>query len=343
MQFWVSTISGSFLLLLAAFEVFSSVLHPRAVTGPMTSIVNKSIHVLLRSRLGRIRRIAVAAGPLLVLAQILVWAGLLLFGASLIFWPQLGGGITAAGEQLPDTSFSTAVYFAGFNLTTLGIGDLVPKTAAMQWITVGVAGLGFSFFTLVLTYVMSIYSTLVGRNRIADEIHYRTGGTGESTEYLKEYLGDDKASLLNQDLFKLSSDLAVLLESHHFYPALHYFRFGESHYAMSRMLRFCFETSTCLRALVNIGCADWLISREPTNRITYASHKLLSDTLRYFVRFGTDNRHDEAMNPDEIAMHAKQAGLEFDTQRFSSEYRRLKSEWSNDLESLRACIGEQIT
>lgn len=137
-------------------------LHPRAVTGPMTSLVNRLFHTQLRSRLGKVRKIAVVAGPLFSLAQILVWAGLLLSGAALVFLPHLSESITTAGSQPTGTSFTTAVYYTGFNLTTLGIGNLVPKTANAQWLTAGIAGLGFSFFTLVLTYVLKSLHTCFG-------------------------------------------------------------------------------------------------------------------------------------------------------------------------------------
>ncbi|KAA1258241.1 hypothetical protein LF1_07570 [Rubripirellula obstinata] len=97
MQFWISTVAGVAFTIAGAGETFMAVLYPRAINGPITATVNRVFHRLLK--LGWIAgcRFIVAAGPALIVTQVLCWATLLLAGVSLIVWPQLGTGITARG------------------------------------------------------------------------------------------------------------------------------------------------------------------------------------------------------------------------------------------------------
>lgn len=339
MNTWLLSFAGASLIFLGIWETFMAVLHPRAVTGPVTSAINRGSHRLLKTSLGRSRRVALFSGPLLIVTQVLAWATLLLMGASLIVWPQLGHGITASGDEATDQTFVAAVYYAGFTITTLGLGDLIPRTPSMRILTVTVAGLGFSFFTLVLAYVISIYSTLARRNQFADEIDYRTQRTGDAVNYIGPYLVSADPSLISQDLYTLASNLAELLESHHFYPSLHYFRFAEPRYAMSRMLRVCLEVATVIRCIREIKGPNPSNVSEPADRIWHAALQMLEDTTQHFIvchASGTIDHEKTAIslvhflrdNPDEKS---------FDNDQFVQAYVRMCQTWSADLSALKNC------
>ncbi len=218
------TILGVIIALFGIFETLVAVLYPRAFNGPVTSTIYRGYHYISQRLIGPESTLLLFSGPVLIVFQVAVWAFLLLLGISLVVWPQLGANIVSA-NGVTDQHFETAVYYSGYCVTTLGTGDLVPKTVFARMVTVTSAIIGFSFFTLVLAYVISVYGALERRNQFASEIDYRTGRTGDTFEYLKGYLQSEDNALLHQDLLALSSGLADLLESHHFYPALHYFRF----------------------------------------------------------------------------------------------------------------------
>ncbi len=316
-----------------------AVLYPRAINGPITAALNRLFHELLKVRWIAGCRFIVAGGPMLVVMQVLGWAILLLLGISLIVWPQLGTGITATGPNPTDTDFASAVYYAGFTITTLGVGDLVPRTPAMQVLTITAAGLGFSFFTLVLAYVISVYSTLARRNQFANEIEYRTGRTGESVNYLRAYLSDADPSLINQDLYALSSNMAELLESHHFYPVLHYFRFREPRYAMSRMLRFCLEVASMMRAAREAAPSNPVASAEPVNRLWHASTQMLEETTRHFVVCQPKDNNPDAILATQLA--ALISDSEDDRNRLTTAFVKLQSTWLHDLNALAVCTRSE--
>lgn len=316
-----------------------AVLYPRAVTGPITAVTYRIYHHLSQRVLGPKSRLLLFSGPVLIVAQATVWATLLLVGVSLTIWPQLNAGIISANGTATDTSFVAAVYYAGFSVTTLGTGDLVPQTIFARMVTITAAALGFSFFTLVLAYIISVYSALSRRNRFASEIDYRTGRTGDTLAYLQPHLADDDRALLNQDLCDLASKLADVLESHHFYPALHYFRFSEPRYAMSRMLRFCLETSSLLRTINELQTNQSSVNPEPIERLWHASLQTLEDAKKHFVICRVSEADidvslarrflDQGALTSEISSLAPGA--------FAAAYATHCRKWSDDLASLERC------
>lgn len=317
-----------------------AVLYPRAVTGPITAFVYRIYHHISRQLLGPKSKLLLFSGPVLIVTQATVWATLLLFGISLIVWPQLGTGIVQSNGSGLDASFVTAIYYAGFSVTTLGVGDLVPQTHFARMVTITAAAIGFSFFTLVLAYIISVYSALGRRNQFASEIDYRTQRTGDALAYLKPYLAADDRALLNQDLLDLASKLADLLESHHFYPALHYFRFSEPRYAMSRMLRFCLETATLLRSMNQLQYDRSTVSTEPTERLWNASLHTLEDAMKHFVicRVTLDEVDLSLANRfSELFSSPTSAASTFLRDDFVSAFADNCREWSEDLESLERC------
>jgi hypothetical protein len=337
MNTWLPTLVGVSLIFLGIWETFMAVLHPRAVTGPVTSVINRGSHRLLKTSLGRSRRVVLVNGPLLVVTQVLAWFTLLLLGASLIVWPQLGHGITASGDGATHQTFVAAVYYAGFTFTTLGVGDLVPRTPAMQLLTIMVAGIGFCFFTLVLAYVISVYSTLARRNQFSNEIDFRTGRTGDTFEYLKSYLTERDSSLINQDLYKLSSNMAELLESHHFYPVLHYFRFHEPRYAMSRMLRFCLEVASMMRAIQQTRPSDRTANTEAVDRLWHASRQMLEDTKRHFIICDSvDNDPDPRLAMELSRQISDSPNI---TNDLVAAFMDQQAKWHHDLHALAVCTG----
>lgn len=162
--------------------------------------------------------------------------------------PDLGTAFQFSGSRPTPRGFGTALYVAGFSLSTLGTGDLIATAPATRLLMAAQAFIGFGILTLTLTYVMSIYSALQRRNRFALTLHHLTGDTGDAAELLARIglSADDAAG--RQQLATFASGLDELYESHHFYPILHYFFFRDSHYAMARILYVLSDLVSLLRA-----------------------------------------------------------------------------------------------
>ncbi len=346
MNNWLLSAVGLFLIAIGMWETFVAVLYPRAVMGPIATLINRVFHGFIRTKLFSSSSLVLFSGPLLIVCHAICWATLLLIGFSLLVWPHLGSAIVASGSKPTDTSFSTAVYFAGYSITTLGMGDLIPQTGFTRCVTITAAAVGFSYFTLVLAYIVSVYSTLARRNQFACEIDYRTQRTGHSLQYLTPYLKSGDHSLLNQDLLTLAAGLADLLESHHFYPVLHYFRFKERRYAMSQMLRFCLEVATLLRSLQAAdGTATQRVT-EPSDRLWHASLQLLEDTRKHFVICESTEASMDTSSASELWTHSFSGNANTHVPShddFLKAYETMCETWSRDLHSLEVCTGSTIS
>ena len=122
----------------------------------------------------RRRNLLSFSGPVLFTISFMAWLMLLVIGWAMIYKPALGADITASSGPT-DPSWATAIYYSGFNVTTLGVGDVSAKTALYRLLTVTEAATGFAFFSLVITYFLSVYSELTSRNAFAQGLHHLTG------------------------------------------------------------------------------------------------------------------------------------------------------------------------
>lgn len=123
------------------------------------------------------------------------------------------------------TDFVTAIYYSGYTLTTLGTGELTPQTSTYRLIMILEAVLGFSVLTMTLTYFESVYSHPIERNTFALSLHHRTARTADAAELLASIgSSEDFDSSVRQDISNMAQKLLNILESHHSYPTLGYFR-----------------------------------------------------------------------------------------------------------------------
>lgn len=161
-----------------------------------------------------------------------------------------GNQILASQGKTP-TDFGTALYYSGFNFTTLGIGDLVPQNTICRLVTILEAALGFATFTITLTYLLSVLNALTQRNIFALSLHHRTGGKASAAELLLGWGVGGEFNNARADITNMARDLFQLLESHNSYPILHYFRFPEAHYSLARMTFISMDTATLIKSALH--------------------------------------------------------------------------------------------
>ncbi|GHA83420.1 hypothetical protein GCM10007067_21920 [Lysobacter bugurensis] len=243
--------AGAALVALALADVFFTVLYARAGAGVLTPRLNRwtwRALILVSGRRGHRRdKLLALGGPLMLVQTACLWFTLLVTGTALLVWPSMGEGVQA-GQGATPTDFNAALYFAGYSLTTLGTGDLVPRTDFTRAVMVGAALVGFSVLTLTLTYFMSVYGALERRNALAQGLHHLSGASGDPLELLEHLAGDGRLPDRVGDLTAIGLGLLDLLESHHAYPVLHYFRWPDRRYALARIALLAIEPVTLMRS-----------------------------------------------------------------------------------------------
>ena len=207
---------GGVLVLLVAWDIVLTVLHPSA-RGPLSYLANRVSWAVVRDLLTRLRwrQRLTAAGPLAMLLNVLAWVGGLWLGFALIYLPFVGSlaydapGIGAKGPL-------EALYLSAVALTTVGFGDVVAHTDALRLVTVLESASGLAAFTAAITYVISVYplvSSIRGTAlRLSDLEAERPHG---ATRLLLES-GKDELAQLHRALIETHENIRR-------FPVLYYF------------------------------------------------------------------------------------------------------------------------
>jgi hypothetical protein len=252
-NFFVQTV-GVGLILLALLDIYLTVLHPRIESSLLSAKIARATWYIFRG-VAQIfpkqrNQLLTYSGSAIILTIVVMWVLLLVLGFALIVWSGLGTAIQASEGQTP-TDFATALYYSGYSLTTLGTGDLVPKTGTYRLLMFLQAALGFSIFTLTITYILSVYSALIRRNTFALSLHHRTNDTASSAELLARLAAGDNLNNIQQDISNIARELMNLLESQNTYSVLLYFRFRQSYYALPRIMYLAMDLATLIQSALN--------------------------------------------------------------------------------------------
>lgn len=247
--------AGVILILLALIDIYLTVLHPRIdsslLSVPIARVTWQLFRYIARAILPKKRHQLISyGGSTIVVVVVATWILLLILGFALISWTGLGTAIQASQDQTP-TDFITALYYSSFSLTTLGTGDLVPQTSTHRLLVVTEAALGFSTFTLTITYILSVYSALIRRNTFALSLHHRTNNTADPAELLARLAADNNLNNIQQDISNIARDLIYLLESQNTYSVLLYFRFRQTYYALPRIIYLSMDLVTLIKSALD--------------------------------------------------------------------------------------------
>ena len=272
---------GAALMLLFLADIFLTVLYARAGTGLLAPYWNRAMWASLRATaklFGKRQGAALSlAGPLIVVLLIGFWALGLTVGAALVIRPELGTAIRPSSGGTP-TDFVTALLVAGNSLSIVGGGDYSPHTTGTRILFLVNSLIGASVLSLVLSYLVQVYSALRDRNALALTIDLMTDSTGDAAEMLARLMPGGDCSNATSELGNLVRSLAATKEAHHFYPLLFYFRFEEPLYAVSRFSFVLLDLATLIETALDRQKYGTLVDSAPVTSLRRGA-LLLLDTL----------------------------------------------------------------
>lgn len=335
------TLGGTALVLLVLADVFATVLFPASEHGPIRtplSLGSWAVARVVASRLSGQRRRDVLSyfGPLLIGLTLVVWLVLLVVGWAMIYMPALGTQIVATSGAA-DTGWATALYFSGFNITTLGVGDLAATTAPYRLLSVLQAAVGFAFFSMAITYFLSVYSGLARRNAYAQGLHDLSGGTGDAAEILARLTGEGSQGALSDHLSGKAAVLREIHQSIRFYPVLRYFQYREAHYALPHILRVALDSVALLRTALDPGRYATHLRGAGIEELRRAATTLLRELAAAPEgAVGSPDPDASRRRYFEARERLAQAGahVRADAEAGAGEYVALRSEWDGDLRAL---------
>ncbi|MDP9444358.1 MAG: potassium channel family protein [Actinomycetota bacterium] len=276
---------GAALLGLGTYDTLRTTLAPAAGGGPVTRRLSSALWRAARRSSRPDGALLASAGTVILLLTVAVWVVLLWAGWTLVFAADSDGIVSRSGSPATPVDL---VYFTGFTLFTLGVGDFVPATAGWKLITPLVSLHGLFSVTLAITYLLPVMSAAVERRRQAAAV-WGMGGNAVAIVQTAWYHGS--LDSLQSDLKALTPALLTTVERHPTYPVLHYFHTTSPRTAFPARVAALDEAVTVLLCAVHPDARPALGALLPIRRA-------VDDLLATAGRAGRPDREDVPPVPD---------------------------------------------
>lgn len=365
METIIYTTAGSVLLLLVAYDVYSTVLRSSARYGPVGEGLNRAVWRVARRaafRLSRRRRhrLLNAVGPGLMPLLIATYIVLLTIAFALLYAPHVQDSFILAAGTKTDSDWLNAVYFSGCTLTTLGYGDIVPRTGGLRFVALFEAASGFALISLAITYLLAVNTALERKRTVALSLYHQAGEGADAAGYIAHHFVDGRFYGLRDALRTSTRDIQALLESHVEHPVINYFHPVEVYRSLPRILFLLLETCSVIRtSLDREESAD--LRNFPEVRTLEASARYvlsqLVESLELERRMrprkptGNEGAEDEQrwrQRFRQTLARLEESGIKARDDKESAwkEYRAQREEWESKLERLSLYLGfdwEEVT
>jgi Ion channel len=251
-------IAGVGIFLIVVWDAFEAIILPRRVTRRfrLTRLFYRSTWRTWKfcARLITARKTREALlgffGPMSLILLIVVWALGLVLGFGLM---QYGAGSAVNSSGLPP-GFWTDVYLSGTTFFTLGLGDVVPRTALARVLVVAEGGFGFGFLAALIGYLPFIYGSFSKREVNISLLDSRAGTPPSAGELLRRHSYPGGLEALRELLRGWELWTAELMESHLSYPVLAFFRSQHDNQSWIASLTAILDTCTLLQVGVEGAC-----------------------------------------------------------------------------------------
>jgi len=163
-------------------------------------------------------RLLTLTGWTILVGIALLWYACCWVGWTFVFSAYDSSVVNASTKQ--PASLWEIIYFTGYTLSTLGMGDYQPQGVFWQLATAVASTNGFFLVTLTFAYLLPVVSAATAKRQLAVYIT-SLGGTADDI-IVRAWNGKDFGQF-DQHLLALAPMLSQLGESHLTYPVLHYF------------------------------------------------------------------------------------------------------------------------
>lgn len=281
--------------------------------GPLSSIAAGFVG---RAAMRGHQIVAENASILALCTSFLLWSLPLWAGWTLIFC----GSAEAVVDSATDVPASLVgrLYFTGFTLTTLGIGDLVPGKGVWRVATVFAALSGFALLTLCITYTLSVLSALNERRSLGAAV----GHLGGSPEDVLLLLADGGGQALTTRLLTLTDQLESAAVKTDAYPVLDFSHVDDPRRSFARAVVILGEVALLLELAVDreqsLSSAVWKPLRSAVELLAHEKHPS-ADTAEF-----------EPSSPDLTVLERGGLKLAADARQAlaRAEIKRLRAGWA---------------
>lgn len=208
--------TGIGLLLLVVFDFFFTTL-----SGSGAGFITRFVSFLALSfllfwvkHLGR--RVYSISGMVVNLMVLTVWVVSIWAGVFFVFSSD-PEGIVASNNR--SATVVERLYFTGYTISTLGLGDFQPTTPVFKLLTSSFSFFGFVFFTTSMTYLISLSSAVIHKRSLALAIN----NLGKNPDDLVSNLLEKNPTYCLERFSSLQNMIDRHSVNHEAYPVLHFY------------------------------------------------------------------------------------------------------------------------
>jgi hypothetical protein len=282
----IEEILGFVLGFTVLLDIFLLILYARAnktIISTELSHFAWRLFVWLSKPFGRWRETFLTlSGPTILVMVLGSWALLLSLATALIIHPNLGTGIKTNHGETP-TDFITALYVGGSSLSFIGASDFAPQDGFFRLFYLLTSLIGVSLASLIVTYLMELYSDLKERNALGLKVHLLSAETGDAAEVIAHLGPHGQFDGGYNNIVEWSAETAQVKESHHFYHMLFYFRFREPYYSVSRTSLTSLDTVSLIKSALDNEEYGWLKESAAVDDLWRGTMKELQTLAKDFL------------------------------------------------------------
>ena len=276
------TVLGLSILLLVVYDVYATILHARGRSGPIGETLNRTIwraarFLAFRFPRPRRHRLLNVVGPTLLPLLIIVFIALLIVGFALIYYPRMPENFSVQpGVDAADSPWMSSLYFSGVTLTTVGYGDIAPRSTGMRLAALFESASGFALISLAITYLITVYRALERKRAVAISFYHQAEEGANVAAFIAHHFVAGQFYGLTTTLRMATRDIQGLLESHVEHPVIHYFHPLEVYKSLPRMLFLSLEICAVIRS-----CLD---EREYAETVNHPEVRTLEASSRHILQ-----------------------------------------------------------
>lgn len=259
------------------------------------------------------------AGPIILAMTLFNWFFLLWSGVTLFFAGDPSSIVNNTTNQT--AAWTDLIYYSGFTLFTLGIGDFIPQSGFFQIVTALVSGMGMMLLTFGASYVISVVSAVVEKRSFARSV----SGLGHTSIELLENVWNGKDfSQIDLILSNVNSQITKSTQQNQAFPLLQYYHSENPQKAAAVNIAILDEALTILR----YGVDDKSIINLTLVKATQSSIEIYIETM--LQGYGNQVEDIEEIPPEIDLSPFKETSIEMKNHKeFTAKIRELSDRRNN--------------
>jgi hypothetical protein len=210
---------GVLLLLITATDLINTSLSARGA-GFITKRLSKAIWKVLLAITRNVgsRKVLEMGGAIILVSILVNWLLLIWLAASLLFISQPDSLMNV--ETNTATTIVSKIFYTGYTLSTLGLGDMEPESPFWDVLTAILSFTGLILISIAVTYLIPVVSAEIVKRRIS--VYITTIGCSVE-EILSNYWNGKDFKELEEPFVRLTDSVILHGQNHKAYSVLHFF------------------------------------------------------------------------------------------------------------------------